>query len=167
MEAAESKDKYIRLVAELENVKKRNAKERSELLRYAGEHIVQDLLLVLDNFQRALNAQTDATTADELFTGVKMIADEFSAVLEKHGVVGRDSVGQPFDPKIHEALAMIPTEDQPAGVVIEQLKKAYFMRDKLLRPAQVVVSANKPGVEDTAEAAESRAAAEAPEDEQD
>lgn len=152
IEAAESKDKYIRLVAELENVKKRNAKERSEIIRYSGEHIVQDLLLVLDNFQRALAAQSESTTLEELFTGVQMIADEFVSALEKHGVVGVDAVGKPFDPKEHEALATIPTEDEAKGVVIEQLKKAYYMRDKLLRPAQVVVSAGMPEEESEPEA---------------
>ena len=143
IDAAESKDKYIRLVAELENVKKRNAKERSELLRYSGEHIVQDLLDVVDNLQRAVQ-HSETASAEEILKGVKMIADEFVSVLERQGVVAKDAVGQVFDPKEHEALASVPTPDHPAGVVIEQLKKAYYMRDKLLRPAQVVVAAEMP-----------------------
>lgn len=142
-EVAELKDRYMRTLADLDNIKKRHIKERSELQRYAGENMARDLLTILDDLERAC-AQSAEVNTEELLTGVRMICDQFLAVLERHGITASHAVGEQFDPKHHEALATVPTGDHPSGTVIEQFKKAYFMRDKLLRPAQVVVSSALP-----------------------
>lgn len=139
-ESKESFDKYLRAVAELENFKKRNAKERSEMLRYAGEYLARDLLNIVDDLDRAIS-QEKLGTAEEIIEGIRLIHGGFLNVLKRHSIEAVESAGETFDPNKHEALAIVPSEDHPPGVVMEQLKKAYFFKDKLLRPAQVVVSA--------------------------
>lgn len=142
-EIKELKDKYIRSVAETDNIQKRHSKERSELLRYAGESIARDLVDVVDDLERAC-AQSAASDAAELLRGVQLIRDRFISVLDRHGIKSAEAIGKPFDPKEHEALTSVPTVDHPPGTVVEQFRKAYFFKDKLLRPAQVVVAAAPP-----------------------
>jgi molecular chaperone GrpE len=137
-EAQENFDKYLRAVAELENYKKRAIKERADLLRYAGEHIARDLVDVADDFERALSHFSDQSS--EVIDGVKLIYQSFCKVLERHAIAGVDCRGKAFDPEMQEALATVPSDEVEAGMVVEQLRKAYKFKDKLLRPAQVVVS---------------------------
>jgi molecular chaperone GrpE len=148
-EAQENYDKYIRSVAEFENFKKRNAKERSDMLRYAGEHLARDLLEIVDDLARASSSEVGGT-AEEIQSGVRLINERFVALLQNHQIKGEEAVGEVFDPNKHEALTTVPTTEHPEGVVIEQLRKAYFFKDKLLRPAQVVVSA-RPASEEAKE----------------
>lgn len=139
-EAKQNFDKYLRAVAELENFKKRTAKERAELLRYAGEHLAVDVIGVLDDLERA--AQQEATgSAEDILKGVKLIYDRFVGVLEKHSIKGVEAIGGAFDPGSQEALAIVPTADHAADTVMEQFRKAFFFKDKLIRTAQVVVAA--------------------------
>lgn len=142
-EAKENFDKYLRAVAELENFKKRAAKERSDLLRYSGESMARDILDVVDNLERALLSSV-AEGDSEFRNGVKMILSQFISVLERHGITPQSAFGGMFDPAKHEALASVPTGDKPAGTVIEEYRKAYIFKDKLLRPGQVVVAAALP-----------------------
>jgi molecular chaperone GrpE len=147
-ELKQSQDKYLRTAAEMENIKKRFAKERADILRYAGESLARDLLDVVDDLERACNAfdQANATqnaSSDELLKGVKLVKDRFVDVLSRHGVVANDALGEIFDPRHHEALTSVPTEDKASGTILEQFRKAYFFKDKLLRPAQVVVAVNE------------------------
>ena len=141
-ENKENYDKYLRAIAELENFKKRATKERSELLKYAGENIIVDLLEVLDDLDRVtLLDASKISSPDEVIEGVRMIRGRFAGVFKKHSVEARDASGEKFDPLCHEALTTVPTKELPAGTVIEQLRKAYYLKDKLIRTAQVVVSA--------------------------
>jgi molecular chaperone GrpE len=143
-EAKENYDKYLRAAAELENFKKRTVKERAELIRYAGEQLALDVLEIVDNLERALAQQGAQTSSDELLQGVRLIYDHFLAVLEKHAVKAQDAIGKEFDPSQHEALATVPTAEHAPNTVIEQYRRAFFFKDKLLRPAQVVVAAAIP-----------------------
>lgn len=138
-EAAENYDKYIRAVAELENYKKRALRERADVLRYAGESMARDMLEVADHLQRALSQDLEGVRED-FVKGLQLILDRFHAIMDQHQVRGESSVGVVFDPAKHEALASVPTSDHPAGTVLEEFKRAYYFKDKLLRPAQVVVS---------------------------
>lgn len=145
-EVRENFDKYLRSVAELENYKKRVIKERSELLKYAGENIARDLLEVVDNLERAV---TQAPPEGGAFVeGVQLVLSSFLSILDRHGIRGESCVGQQFDPSRQAALATVPTADVPPGTVLEQFRKLYFYKDKLLRPAQVVVSAQLPQTEE-------------------
>ncbi len=141
-EVQENYDKYLRALAELENYKKRALKERSDLLRYAGEHLARDLLDVVDNLERAGKEQPQGVS-EEFFKGIQMILSQFQQVLEKHGIKGEYEIGKNFDPEKHQAMTAVPTDDFEPGTIMEQFNKTYFFKDKLLRPAQVVV-AKKP-----------------------
>jgi len=138
-EARESMDRYLRAVAELENAKKRFAKERSDLIKYAGESLVVELLEVVDNLERALKSATQNEDS-ELVKGVELILGQFVNTLSGYGVRAESSIGRQFDPNKHQAMTTVPSDEHPPGSVIEEFKKAYFFKDKLIRPAQVVVS---------------------------
>jgi molecular chaperone GrpE len=138
-EVKENFDKYIRAVAELENFKKRALRERSDLLRYAGENLARDLLEIADNFQLAF-AQSGINSDDEFVKGIKMIQDRFTAILEQHAVRSESALGGQFDPNKQQALVSVPTTDAAPGTILEEFKKAYYFKDKLLRPGQVVVA---------------------------
>lgn len=138
-EAKENFDKYLRALADLENFKKRSVKERSDIVKYSGENIVRDLLEIVDNFERALQQKTGST--EEILTGIRLIYERFLAILNGYSIRAESAVGLPFDPSKHDALSTVKTGEKPAGTVIDELKKAYFYKDKLLRPGQVVVAA--------------------------
>ncbi len=148
-ELRKSKENYLRALADLDNFKKRTIKERSELLKYQGERVFIDLLEVIDNFDRALenldseNSDTEAMKSEEakqFLEGITLIHRMFLQVLEKWEVKGKSAVGEPFDPNHHEAISQMPSAEYPAGTVINELEKAYSYKDKLIRPAKVVVS---------------------------
>ena len=139
--SAENHHKYLRAMADLENYKKRAMKDRAELIKYSGESVIVDFLDVLDDLDRASNS--DANSLEGVLEGVEMIKKRFESVFKKHSVESKDYIGQDFDPNCHEALTTVPTDEHQPGIVMEQLKKAYFFKDKLIRPAQVVVSAKK------------------------
>lgn len=138
-EAEENYDKYIRTVAELENIKKRALKEKADLLRYSGESLARDILEVVDNLERAVQAVPEGTDS-ELIRGVKLVLDQFVSILASHSILPKKFVGEPFDPSFQEAMCAVPTEEKTPGTVLEEFRKAYFLKDKLLRTAQVVVS---------------------------
>lgn len=139
-EAKENYDKYLRAVAEFENFRKRAEKQRSEFAKYAGEALGRDLLEIVDNLYLAFSDQ-NKTNAEEFYKGVKLIFDRFVTVLEQNSIKGESFLGKAFDPNTQQALASVATNEQAPGTVIEEYKRAYFFKDKLLRPAQVIVAA--------------------------
>ncbi len=136
-ELLETKDKYLRVLAEFDNYKKRVLKERSDLLKYQGENIILDLLEVVDNLERALQ-HADADP-EKLKEGVELIYRRFLDVLGKWEIRGESSVGKAFDPNTEQAFSTVPMKDVTESTVIEELKKPYFYKDKLLRAGQVIV----------------------------
>lgn len=139
-EAKENHERYLRALADFDNYKKRAIKERSELLKYQGENLAADLLEVVDNFERAL--ATEGGDVASVKSGVEMIYKQLMDLLSKHGVRGESSIGKPFDPQIHQAISQAPAADFAAGTVCSELKKAYFIKDKLIRVGQVVVASS-------------------------
>lgn len=140
-EIEELKDKHLRSLAEFENYKKRVIKERSELIKYQGESIVKDILDVVDDFERAIKfADADPATLKD---GVQMIYKAFIDVLGRHEVRGESSIGKTFDPVKHAAISKVPAPDKEADEVIDELKKPYFYKDKLIRVGEVVIAAPK------------------------
>jgi molecular chaperone GrpE len=147
-EAAKAKeylDKLLRTAADFENYKKRAARERQEAVKFANEGIINTLLPVLDNFEMALAATTGAQDAaiQSLQSGISMIYQQLKKALADAGVEEVDAANQTFDPNFHEAVSQQETADVPEGRVVQQLRKGYKLRDRLLRPASVVV-AKKP-----------------------
>lgn len=146
-EAAKIRDQFLRERAELENFKKRMTREKSEALRYASEALIRDLLPVIDNLERALNAApppTEEGPVDALRDGVAMVARQFDDILARFGVARVEATDQPFDPNEHEALAHIETTQKEPGRVLDEHLPGYRLHDRLLRPAQVTV-AKAPG----------------------
>jgi molecular chaperone GrpE len=125
-------------MADADNIRKRAVKDRSELLKYQGEQIISDLLTVVDDFELAL--ANSGTELDKFRQGVEMIHKRFLDVLGKWDVRGESAIGKLFDPTRHEALSKIASADFESGKVVNELKKAFFYKDKLIRPGQVVVA---------------------------
>ena len=147
-EAAQYKDQLLRLAAEFENYKKRMERERLTSLKYAGEWIFKEMLSLVDNLERAIAAgQTEGASAetnlDALSEGLRLTHKNLIASLEKFEVKAIDSVGKPFDPNAHEALTMEESEKIPSNHVSQEYQKGYFFKDRLLRPAKVIVSSGK------------------------
>jgi molecular chaperone GrpE len=140
---AEMRDRYVRLMADFENFKKRALKEQSELLKYQGERVIVDLLEVLDNLELALNHSS--ADAEKLKTGLEMIKKMFVERLGKWDVRGESGVGAAFDPQRHSAISRVPSAEAKPGTIVGELKKAYFYKDKLIRPGEVVVAAEPEG----------------------
>lgn len=140
--ADELKDKYVRLAADFDNYKKRAAREKTDASKYANESLLERLLPVLDNFEAALTAVNSAQSGnvDSLKTGVQMIFGQLKATLSEMGLEEIDATGKSFDPNLHEAVSQQPSADVPEGQVLQQLRKGYKLRDRLIRPAMVVVS---------------------------
>jgi molecular chaperone GrpE len=149
-QAAKAKEHWellLRTTADFDNFKKRAARERQEAIRYANESLLQKLIPVLDSFDMAANATAAANTTDgasqSLQAGVSMILSQLRSALAEGGLEEIDAANKVFDPNFHEAVAQQETADVPEGQVVQQLRKGYKLRDRLLRPATVVV-AKKP-----------------------
>jgi molecular chaperone GrpE len=137
-EAAENYDRYLRARAELDNVLKRHERNRLETAKYAAEGLARDLLVVVDDLERALSHATDEDSG--LARGVELVLKSMLSVLEKHGVERIEALGKPFDPTEHEAVAMIDTGEHAPNTVIEEHRAGYRIGDRLLRPAMVAVA---------------------------
>jgi len=141
-ELAAMKDKYLRLLADFDNARKRQVREREEWIKLANEGLLKELLPVLDNLELAVS-QAPAETSP-FIDGVKMVTRQFMETLARQGVVCIDAVGAEFDPNIHEALSMTSSADIEANKVIQQFRRGWQLNGKLVRPAQVIVSSGKP-----------------------
>lgn len=135
------RDKYLRLLAETDNIRKRLQKEKVELTQYAVQSVIIDFLNPIDHLENALKHTQQASDEVKHWAfGFQMILNQFKDVLANNGVVPFESVGTPFDPHIHEAIEMIATDEYPPGVVITEIVRGYKMKDKIIRPARVKVT---------------------------
>lgn len=137
---AQLRNDYLYLRAEFENYKRNTLKERSDLLRYAGEKLAYDLLSILDIFEKALESGANVESAKSFFDGMQLTAKELKTLLEKHGIKEIPAQNTKFDPKFHEALTQVPSKDIAKEHVVDVFRKGYMFHDKVLRPAQVTVS---------------------------
>lgn len=138
---AYAEDQHLRLAAELQNYKQRVRKEKEQLVRFATESLVCELLPVLDNFERAMQVDPDSPAGQNLLAGVKMILDQLLQVLGSQGVDPIEALGEPFDPNLHEAVDREETTALPPDVVVAELARGYRMHDRVIRPSKVRVSA--------------------------
>ncbi len=138
----ELEDKYLRLRAEYENHIKRSNREKSELIVYAGTQVFRMILPILDDLHRTVEhaLQDESQKDNPVVQGVALITDKFTRVLEAEGIQVFSSVGEAFDPELHEALMTRPSNEHPAGIVLEEYEPGYKYRDKVIRHAKVVVS---------------------------
>nr|WP_300002168.1 nucleotide exchange factor GrpE [Tissierella sp.] len=137
-ENEELNTRFQRLQADFINYKKRVEKEKEGLISYGMESLAFDLLPILDNFERALETEQDKE--DPFFKGIQMIQDGLLGVLEKNNIKEMDSLNKPFNPEIHHAVGMEDSEEHEKDIVIRVLQKGYTMKEKVIRPAMVMVS---------------------------
>ena len=137
------KDRYARAMADFDNFRKRTARDREDLVKFAASDVLKDILPTVDNLSRALD-EAKAKADDPFVAGVKLVYDGLIKVLADHGATPLDAVGEPFDANFHEALAQLPSDDVEEGNVMSEVKRGWMLHGKLLRAAQVVVSSGAP-----------------------
>ena len=139
-EHSELKDKYLRLFAEFDNFKKRTFKEKLEMMKTASSDAIQALLPVLDDFDRAKKNAEDDNSAETFSEGVNLVYQKLYSALKGKGLQPMDSNGEAFDPELHEAVTEIPVPDEAMkGKIVDTIERGYFLNDKLIRHAKVVV----------------------------
>ena len=145
-EVVASKDRLLRLAAEMENLRKRTEREKAEATLYAASNFARDLLAVADSLNRALQAlpEEEREAAGEiernLIAGVEMTERELLNVFQRHGIRKLETVGQKFDPNFHQAIYEVPTDEKPAGTVMQEMQAGFAVGDRCLRPAMVGVA---------------------------
>ena len=141
---AEFKDKYLRALADNENARKRIRQQSEESVRVQRENLIRDLLPIVDNLERAVDAARDSGNGKSIVEGVEMVLRAMLDLLKTHGVTQITSVGKPFDPGLHEAVDHIETEQHPPNTVVNEFHRGYQIGDRLLRPARVSVAKEGP-----------------------
>lgn len=134
------RDLAQRTAADFDNYRKRAGREKDDAIRFANTALLEDLLPVLDNFQLGLDAARQAPGADAILQGLGMVARQFDDFLARHGVARIETDGQPFDPSLHEAVGHETSGEVPEGNIIREIRRGYKLRERLLRPASVIVS---------------------------
>jgi len=140
-QAQDNYDRLLRVSAEFDNYKKRTAREMQEVIKYANERMAKELLTVVDNLERAIEAAcAECPEDDPLVKGIHLTLGEVLKILERHKVKPVKALGEPFDPTYHQAMMQEEVDDQPPNTVVREMQKGYVIHDRLLRPAMVVVS---------------------------
>jgi len=137
---AELNEKYVRLLAEYDNYRKRTAREIENLMKWASEKLIVELLPILDNLDRATEHRNDKTTYEEYVKGITLIEDQFRAVLARAGLEPIEVIGKPFDPNIHDAIMQIESDEYESGIISAEAEKGYILGGKVIRHSKVVVS---------------------------
>ena len=140
LEARNNYDRFLRQVAEVENFKKRNARERDDSIRFANESLIKDLLPVVDNLERAVAHASGGGNGKPIVEGVEMVLKGLLDVMAKYGVTQISAAGQPFDPSKHEAMTQVESKSHEPNEIVDELHKGYMLHDRLLRPALVSVA---------------------------
>lgn len=138
------RDLAMRTQADFDNFRKRAAREREEAVRYANVSLLERLIPILDNFELGLDAARGEGGGSAIFSGMEMVSRQLQEFLASHGVETVDAVGKAFDPNLHEALAQEESVQVPEGHVVRQLRRGYKLKDRLIRPANVIVSKGAP-----------------------
>jgi molecular chaperone GrpE len=146
-ELAALRDRHVRLQADFENFRRRALKERAEAHEFGHQNLVKDLVPTVDNLDRAIEHARQSGGGDfaSFLQGVDLVLRELVAVLAKHGVARLSPAGEPFDPSLHEAMAQAEDDTKATGTVVQVLEPGYSLRDRLIRPARVIVSKRSAG----------------------
>jgi molecular chaperone GrpE len=139
-EALKFKDLYLRGQADFDNFRKRAAREKEEAIRYSNSALLERLLPILDNFELGLDAARQTTDASGIVQGMSMVRKQLQDFLQDHGVEILSAEGTPFDPNFHEAVGQEASDSVAEGIVLRQLRRGFKLRDRLIRPATVIVS---------------------------
>ena len=139
-QAEENQQKYLRAQADFDNYRRRTLKEKEELAQYASMKLIEQLLPIIDNFERALAASEGSSDKDSLVKGLEMIFRQLSGTLEQEGLKPMNTVGEPFNPDFHQAVMQVQSDEHEEGIIVEEMQKGYILKEKVLRPAMVKVS---------------------------
>jgi molecular chaperone GrpE len=136
----EMRDKYIRLSAEFDNYRKRSLREKMDLTKYASEDVLQSILPVVDDFERAINSMEISSDMDAIKQGLHLISSKFSDFLKTKGVSEIDAIGKELNTDIHEAITKVPVqEEEKKGKIVDVIQKGYMLNDKVIRFSKVVI----------------------------
>jgi molecular chaperone GrpE len=136
----DQEQKALRAQADFDNFRRRTRQEKEEFAKYASKQLIEQLLPVYDNFDRALQTSKDNQDFEALFKGVDMIYRQFSQILDQEGLKPLEVVGKPFNPEIHQAIMQVESDEYEEGIVVEEVQRGYMLKDKVIRPAMVKVS---------------------------
>jgi len=139
-EAKENFDRLLRTAADLENYKKRAAREKEEWTKFSNEDLIKSILPFIDNLERAVNHAEKVVDVGVLIEGIKLTLQQIHQTLNRFGLTPFESVGKPFDPQRHEAMLVVETDQHEPNQVVEEFQKGYLLNERLLRPATVSVS---------------------------
>ncbi len=156
----DARNRLLRTQADLENYRKRAARQIDEERRYANLPLIRDLLPVWDNVGRAIEAAEKTHQTASLLEGFKMVAGQLEDVLERHNCTKIDALGEPFDPNLHEAISQQPCDKNPGSTVLQVIQTGFRLHDRVVRPSQVIVSVASAEHEDAAEGTEQEQKAE-------
>ena len=141
--AAEYWDKLLRLKADFENAKKRFDKDKLETIKFANERLLTEILPIMDDLDRAMASLSEGHDPEKVKEGLKIAQEELHQVLEQHGVQVVKSVGEEFDPKIHEAVAVVEVAGAKEGTVVDEIQRGYLLNGRLIRPSRVRIAQSK------------------------
>ena len=133
-------EKYVRLLAEYDNYRKRSSREVQSILCTANENLVKEILPIIDNLDLATEHRKNDTTLEEYVKGISLIEDQLRDILLRAGLKHIEAVGQPFDPNLHEAILQMDSDEYESGIVVKETQKGYLFSDKVIRHSKVVVS---------------------------
>jgi molecular chaperone GrpE len=151
-EVAAAHDRELRAHADLENFRKRMYRQMEEERKYAALPLMCDLLGIVDNLERAIRAAEKTGNGAGLLAGVQLVAQQFQRVLEQHHCRRIAAQGQPFDPRVHQAISQQPSDQQPAGTVLEEAQVGYQLHERVIRPSMVLVSSGPATTDSPADA---------------
>jgi molecular chaperone GrpE len=138
--ADENHERYMRVQADYDNFRRRSRLEKEDFAKYASMKLIEQLLPIVDNFERALTASTQVKDFDVLIKGIEMTAKQLDQVLESEGLKSIESVNQPFNPEFHQAIMQVESAEHEEGIIVEEVQKGYMLKEKVIRPAMVKVS---------------------------
>jgi molecular chaperone GrpE len=138
--ADEHYQRYLRTQADFDNFRRRARQEKEEFAKYASQKLIEGLLPIVDNFERAMSASREQKDFDSLAKGIEMIQRQLNQLLESEGLLPIEAMGQPFNPELHQAIMQVEAEASESGIVVEELQKGYMLKDKVIRPAMVKVT---------------------------
>ena len=139
----DTQSQILRLHADFENAKKNIERDKWDAIKFANERLLSEILPVVDNFDRAMLSLSEGHDAEKVKTGLRLAQDELHKVLEKHGVQVIKSLGESFDPKLHEAVAVVESEEDEEGRVVDEMQRGYTLNGRLIRPSKVRISQKK------------------------
>lgn len=140
MEAEENLNRYLRTQADFDNFRRRSRQEKEEFAKYASLKLIEQLLPIVDNFERAMESSRESKDLEALIKGLEMTFRQLDQLFEREGLEPIPAVGHPFNPELHQAIMQVESDEHEEGIIVEEVQKGYKLKDKVVRPSMVKVS---------------------------